>query len=189
MMIDAVKLRDKSEVKKIENKPGYYKWWAEREDFDLILDKLNVNFDTIKDSVEIKDDLYCIYVGIAVKESVGDRLKWHVNDKHTISNVKHGFLSTFRNSISPIISDDLLNKEETDEFIDKLKVEYFLSSYDIKSEDAKNEIETIEKDLLVRNLYVLNLKDNKHPLSKPIKKELRALRKEAKTRFLESIEN
>ena len=112
MMINAVKLRDKSEIKKIENKPGYYKWWAKKEEFDLILDKLNVNYETIKNSIEIKDDLYCIYVGIAVKESIGDRLNWHVDNKHSISKVKHGFLSTFRNSISSIISGDLLNKEE-----------------------------------------------------------------------------
>ena len=77
-MISAKQLREKIDI---ENKLGYYKWWAQKEEFDILLEKLDINIDDIKNSLEIKDNLYCIYVGIAVNESVGDRLNWHINDK------------------------------------------------------------------------------------------------------------
>ena len=87
-MILARDLRKKENLLAIENKAGYYKWWAGASEFEIILKELNVDLETIKSSVEIKDDLFCIYVGIAAKESVRDRLNWHVNDSHTASRVK-----------------------------------------------------------------------------------------------------
>jgi len=42
----------------------------------VILNELGVKFDDIKSSIEVQTDKFCIYVGIAVKESIRDRLKW-----------------------------------------------------------------------------------------------------------------
>ena len=36
-MIQASTLRDKDELKKISNVPGYYKWWAAQSELDVIL--------------------------------------------------------------------------------------------------------------------------------------------------------
>lgn len=175
--IGAIDIRNDFEI---EDKPGYYKWWASKKDFDLLLDKLNVDFESIKDYIEIKDKWYCIYVGIAVKESVHDRLKWNVMDSHSESKVRHGTLSTFRQSLSSILSNNQSDKIATDNFIDKLIIEYYLFDYPIKSSEAKEEIEAIEKDLLQKNLYILNIQDNHHIKSKLIKKTLKKLRKEGK---------
>ena len=185
-MVNARELREKIDI---EEKPGYYKWWAEKNEFDYLLEKLDVNFDDIKDSLEIKDNLYCIYVGIAVNESVGDRLNWHINDKHSLSKVKHKTLSTLRQTISSIISNNQADELGTNEFIDKLKVEYFLFDYPIKSEEAKSEIKSIEDDLLQKNLYILNIQDNHHPLAKPIKKKLRKLRKDSNAKAIQYLES
>ena len=67
-MISARDLRDKDNLLKIEDKPGYYKWWATREDLDFILERLSVSFDDIKSGLESRDGLYAVYVGIAVRE-------------------------------------------------------------------------------------------------------------------------
>ena len=54
--VPAYKLRDKNELKKIPNdKPGYYKWWANHDTLQIILDKLNMQFDDIKNYL---DDRY-----------------------------------------------------------------------------------------------------------------------------------
>ena len=183
-MIKAISLRDKTELNKISSLPGYYKWWASKSELDVILDALNVHFCEIKNALEIKDGLYCIYVGIAVKESVRDRLNWHVNDKHTASQVINGTLSTLRQSISSIVVMNQYNKGATDSFIDKLYVEWFYSNNLIKTEAAKNELHEIEKHLLDEYLRVLNIQDNHHPLSSSIKLKLKLLRKKSKNHLM-----
>ncbi len=185
-MINASEFREEINI---ENKPGYYKWWAKKEEFDFLLNKLNVNYDDIEDSLDIKDDLFCIYVGIAVNESVAKRLDWHINEKHSFSKVKHKYLSTLRQSLSSVISNNQADEMSTNEFIDKLKVEYFLFDYPIKSDEAKSEIKAIENELLEKNLYILNIQDNKHPLAKPIKKTLKKLRKESNANALDYYES
>ena len=180
MIVKAIELRNKENLQKIKKLPGYYKWWAKRTELDVILTELNVKFDDVKSSIETKSGMFCIYVGIAVNEPVVDRLNWHVNDKHTESSVKYGTLSTLRQSIASIVAHNQYDKEATDNFIDKLEVEYFFNDNPIKSTDAKNELTDIEKQLLQEHLRVLNIRDNNHPCAKEIKKELKRLRKISK---------
>ncbi|UTC62504.1 hypothetical protein E4O05_00895 [Treponema sp. OMZ 787] len=180
MIVKAIELRNKENLQKIKKMPGYYKWWAKRTELDIILNELNVNFDDVKSSIETKLDMFCIYVGIAAKESIGERLNWHVNDKHTTTSVKYGTLSTLRQSIASIVAHDQYNKKATDDFIDKLYVEYFFNDHRIKSGDAKNELTCIERQLLQEYLRVLNIMENNHPCAKEIKKELKRLRKISK---------
>ena len=180
-MIDAKDLREKDNLLKIPNdKPGYYKWWAKREQLNLLLKELNVSFDSIEKYLDIDNDLFCIYVGIAVRESIRARLNWHVNDKHKASQVKNGTLSTFRQSISSIVAHNQYDKESTNKFIDLLKIEYFELDFPIKSEIAKEKLHKIERELLSKNLYILNIQENKFEQAKPIKTTLKRLRKESK---------
>ena len=179
-MIKASSLRDKEHLKSISALPGYYKWWAAQSELDVILKALNINFSDINNALEIKDGLFCIYVGIAVKESVRARLDWHVNDKHTASQVLNGTLSTLRQSISSIVAGNQSDKEATNNFIDKLYVEYFYCNEPIKSEAAKISLHETEKKLLAEYLRVLNIQENHHPLSMPIKTALKELRKQSK---------
>ena len=129
MIVKAIELRDKENLQKIKKAPGYYKWWANRTELDVILNELNVKFDDIKSSIETQSDKFCIYIGIAVKESIRDRLNWHINDTHTETRVKYGTLSTLRQSIASIVAHDQYDKKATDDFIDKLEVEYFFKSF------------------------------------------------------------
>lgn len=179
-MTKASLLRNKDNLLLISNLPGYYKWWAKKTELDLILNNLNVQSQIIENAIETKEDLFCIYVGIAAKESVRSRLNWHINDSHTKSRVENGTLSTLRQSISSIIARNQYDKNATDSFIDKLYVEYFYSNNPIKSEAAKKELHNIEIHLLAEYLRILNIQDNHHPLSERIKYELKKLRKESK---------
>lgn len=176
-------LRDKNALKEIpSNHPGYYKWWATEDDVIAILDKLGVSHTEAVDNMEKKEILgevrYCIYIGIAVSESVRSRLDWHINQQNTERNVKNGFLSTLRKTLSALFGKNMLDNEATNNFIDRLAVEYFLSENEIKSPEARDELHRTERAHLEKNLYVLNIQENKHPLA-PLKK-LKAIRKNAK---------
>ena len=179
-MINAKELRTKDALQEIPNKAGYYKWWAERSELDLILSALGFDYDAVKDALETKENVFCVYVGIAAKESVRSRLNCHVNDPHTMSRVKNGTLSTLRQSIASVVAHNQADKAATDSFIDKLKIEYACIDEPIKSETAKEKLQGLEKDLMQKNLYALNIRDNHHPLAPLTKKTLMTLRKESK---------
>ena len=176
----AISLRNPEELNKIHSKPGYYKWWVSRNYLDFLLDALQVSFEDIEKVLEAKDDLFCVYVGIAAKESVRQRLNWHVNDPHTASRVRNGTLSTLRQTISSIVAHNQYDKAATDSFIDSMFVEWFYIDAPIKSEKAKTELHITESKLMADYLRILNIQDNHHPLSKSIKTALKKLRKESK---------
>ena len=144
----ACELRDKSELNNIDKRrPGYYKWWADREHLETILNKLNLTFNEVCSDIEEANfegrKWYCVYIGIAVKESVKARLNWHINQKHTYNQVKNGMLSTLRKTIASIVGVNMLDKEATNIFIDSLMVEFFLSENEIHSDSASIELHNI----------------------------------------------
>ena len=85
-----------------------------------------------------------------------------------------------RQSISSVVAHNQYDKKSTDEYIDKLKVEWFTVDAVIKSHEAKEGLSKIELTLMSEHLYVLNIKDNSFPQAALIKKKLSALRKESK---------
>lgn len=179
-MISARLLRGPALDEISDERPGYYKWWADRESLDIVLNKLEVSFEEIEPYVETREDLFCIYVGIAVKESLRKRLDWHVNQRHTASAVRNGTLSTLRQTISSLVAHDQSAEEATNEFIDRLKVEYHESSFGIKSSEASDELHRIEREALSSHLCILNIQENNHPQVFEIKRKLKQLRKESK---------
>lgn len=125
-------------------------------------------------------DLYCIYIGIAEKESIGNRLDWHVNQEHKQSAIKSGFLSTLRQSLSSLLSHNQKNEEATNEFIDNLYIEFFEVT-----EEAEGELRKIEKEAMEKYLYILNIHGNHHSKVGEIKKKLKELRKAGKHKALQ----
>lgn len=179
-MVKASSLHNPEELKKISSKPGYYKWWISKNFFDFLLDALNVSFEDIKNALEERDGLFCVYVGIAAKESVRQRLNWHINDPHTVSRVNNGTLSTLRQTISSLVSHNQYDKTSTDQFIDRMYVEWFYIDSQIGSEETKKDLHDIETKLMAEYLRILNIQDNHHPLSDSIKRRLKTLRNESK---------
>lgn len=182
-MIEAKNLRNKSFINEIPNtKPGYYKWWASRAELDIILSALGVGYAEVANYLEENENhMYCIYVGIAAKESIRRRLNWHVNDSHRPSRVRNGTLSTFRKSISSLVAHNQFDKAATDAFIDKLSIEFYTVDETIRSPEAIDKLHRMERKLLSEKLRPLNIQENYHPQAHEIKKRLRVLRKASKT--------
>jgi hypothetical protein len=119
----------------IQKKPGCYKWWAEQEQLNVLLEKLvesPENRMKVKELLEHDNDMYCIYVGQA--SSIRKRLNNHVN--RTMGS------STLRQSIGSLIAN--LGKDNKCEiekkvnaFIEKLEIRYFFV-------DKTSELDSVE---------------------------------------------
>lgn len=181
-------LRNKENLKKMPNNmPGYYKWWAPKKSLELLLNSKYLKNNYLKKllpylttSTYKGKKYYYIYVGIAVKESIQSRLDWHVNQHHTKSSVESGFLSTFRQSISSLVAFNQFDEIVTNEFIDTLLIEYYPINLPIKSNEAKEAIEKLEKTEISNHVLPINIKDNKDAMVKDFLKELKVLRKSSK---------
>ncbi|MCI9434165.1 MAG: hypothetical protein HFI86_02655 [Bacilli bacterium] len=181
-------LRSKENLRKIpSNIPGYYKWWASKESLALLLNSkylkdkyLKTLLPHLTTSTYKGKKYYYIYVGIAVKESIQSRLDWHVNQHHTKSSVESGFLSTFRQSISSLVAFNQFDESATNEFIDTLLIEYYPINLPIKSNEAKEKIEKLEKTEISNHVLPINIKDNKNTIIKGFLKELKVIRKSSK---------
>ena len=168
----------RNNIQKLPDKPGVYAWWARENELQIILNSLDLQYVVVKHSLEEQDGLYCVYVGIAVRESVKSRLNWHINQQNTVSSVKSGFLSTLRQSLAGILNVPMTDTVAVNAFMDELYVSYRGFECPVKSDQAKQEAHDWENAKLKSgNLYVLNIQGNNSSASC---KALRKLRKEAK---------
>lgn len=186
--IDAKAIRNTEYLCSIpKTMPGWYKWWAPKKALKMLLDSPYISkkyFSDLLSSLTTKNigntTYYYIYVGVAIKESIRDRLDWHVNQHHTKSSVESGFLSTLRQTIASLVAGNQYNENATNQFIDMLIIEYYPVNLPIKSNKAKEKIEFIEKKELSNNILPLNIRDNKNKTIKKYLTELSSVRKHSK---------
>lgn len=186
--VSAKEIRFKEELTKIANtKPGWYRWWCPKKEVNKLLNSKYISenyFEEILPHLTKKTInrklYYYIYVGVAVNESIRDRLNWHVNQHHSKSSVESGFLSTLRQSLSSLIAGNQYDEIATNKFIDKLVIEYCCVNLPIHSIEAKKEIEAIEKNEMNNNTLPLNIRDNKNTIVYNYLKELSNCRKQSK---------
>ena len=170
-------------VCQVDEKPGLYKWWCTCRVLKDIAEKLQC--DITKCSIEKNNecDLFCVYVGVAVKETLKERIEWHMGN-HTDGSVRNKTLSTLKQSLSAILYQNMSPKlaKELDDYMNQ-----FYVSVDTKFSEAQD-IYAEEKRLLSpgeQPLYILNIQLNQHKQSP--KKELKKRRKEAWNEAMKQI--
>lgn len=189
-LILAKDLRKKEIMEKIpKNKPGLYRWWAPESALEKILNSKYLDKKYLElllpklTKKKINDNIYYfIYVGIAVNESIRARLNWHVNQHHTESSVRSGFLSTLRKSISSLVAENQFEEIATNDLIDMFIIEYKPIDLEIHSLEAKNKIEEYECLEIIDNVLPLNIKGNKNEFLKEYKKQLKLIRSKSKNK-------
>ena len=185
--IMAKRLRNTKELATVPgNLPGWYRWWANDEALRALLGDHFEQLSTLltKGTSGGLKGHSCVYVGVAVKESIRARLNWHINQKHSHGSVKHGILSTLRQSIASLVGKDQGDEGATNRLINLLTVEYFSVKLAIKSSKAKKHIDQMELQELTTKILPLNIQCNRRPEIAEFKKHLRAARKSAKSRYL-----
>ena len=119
------------------------------------------------------EEYWALYLGIS-NDMLG-RAKWHILQKHSVSAVKHGTLSTLRQSLSALLDIDMSCSEEVvNMFIDNNC--YWEWEYTDKDNAKKEETNALRSD---DKCYPLNIQEN-HTVRKDIIKNLKRIRKEHK---------
>lgn len=150
--------------------PGTYRWWF-HEDSLKALGLSNNSTSVLLQKTIGGRKYYALYFGITVKESIRKRLDWHINQKHTISNMRSGgTLSTLRRSLGALLLGSInnpgLNQSEItiNQFMDQYCIVEWMpyEKGDNNKEELKEEIETVETvELNKKYWYPLNLDKNK----------------------------
>ena len=161
----------RSDLTCVDGKPGYYTWWFDEAGTNLLLKELPA---IDKSKIQEKDGYFALYFGIA--NNCHERINWHINQKHRVSAVKSGYLSTLRKTLSALLGKDMTQSEEAvNQFMDahcQWTWEYTPSRKD--AEDHENK-ELTHKPYL----YPLNIQKNKN-LDKAVIQRLKELRKKHK---------
>lgn len=153
---------------------GVYCWWFKREAAQSLLAKLPLTQEELAkiQEREIEDESYlALYFGIS-KDMLA-RAKWHTMQKHSPSAVKHGTLSTLRQTISALLGKDMSqSRDKVNEFMDDNC--YWEWGYSKNPKAVENaELSSVDK------CYPLNIQENK-TITKEVRKELSKLRKQHK---------
>jgi hypothetical protein len=147
---------------------GVYFWYVTKNGAD----KLGIDVS----KCHVENNMHLIYIGLA--KNINERLNWHLNDSHSVSSIRSGFVSTLRQTLSALLVGNMVaSKEVVDEFMRN----HMAVRYEICKNYKEKEISLIrEYDL------PLNLKGNTgHPFYSTLKK----LRKESKKLSLKMIHN
>ena len=145
---------------------GVYFWYVSSEGAS----KLGVD---IKNCFQ-KENKYLVCIGLA--KSIKQRLEWHCFEQHRESNIKSGFLSTLRQTLSALIVGNMIHSEEP---INKFMDNHMGIEYEVREDYIE-----YEKNLISKYNPPLNLKGN---TNHPFYKTLKLKRKESKTNSLKHI--
>lgn len=186
VFLSASKLRLRETLRQVPDKPGWYRWWAPESVSSKLLNSPYIS-ENYTESLSphlwrrkrrTSEDYYvCLYVGVAIKESVRDRLNWHINQRHTENAIKSGTLSTLRRTLSSLVAGDQYDEAATNTVIDQMVVEYYAMDYPIRSELAKTELIKIENSEMEQHILPLNIMGNRHAILQSFLADLKKARK------------
>ena len=143
---------------------GIYFWFMHLDGYKQLSDFVEITpivpvYKRIIDGTEY--DL--VYLGTAGTGKKGysnlkERFVWHINQKHTESNVCHGTLSTLRAGLGSLLSDDLI-LPNTEKLVNEFMTKY-MKLYWIEYPDNKELIDNDEIILIKRIKPLFNLDYN-----------------------------
>ena len=169
--------------------PGWYRWWAPVELCRRLLGPHAVKvLPHLKIGTDDLQDYRLVYVGIAAKESLYDRVvTWHIRQTHTHTNISRGFLSTFRQTISSLEAGSQAAEAKTNAVIDQLRVELFPVQMRIRDDVTKKHLEAAEDAQLNSCMIPFNIKGNQNETLHDFLGYLRGMRKMGKAQGLKEI--
>ena len=155
----------------VTKQPGFYKWYFKASIADDLMKRLPcVDYDKLQHKTINNEDYVLLYVGIA--KNLRQRAKWHMAQKHKLSSIKSGTISTLRHTLSALNAKYLY---ESEDFINKfMEDNCYWEYYETATKEDAHKIEVQE---LNTNYYPLNIQENRI-VEKDNITMLKALRKE-----------
>lgn len=156
----------------IPKEPGIYRWWFPKETAQQLLSSIHgIETNRICKEVIQGEEYWCLYFGIA--KDLRQRIRWHACQQHTASAVKHGILSTLRQSISALLQlDQTMSTDKVSELLERCYWDWLSTA---SKEDAK----IIEKRESSKGYFPINIQENKS-VAPTVLAQLKSLRKEHK---------
>lgn len=156
----------------IPKEPGIYRWWFPKETAQQLLSSIHgIETNRICKEVIQGEEYWCLYFGIA--KDLRQRIRWHACQKHTASAVKHGILSTLRQSISALLQlDQTTSTDKVSELLERCYWDWLSTA---SKEDAK----IIEKREVSKGYFPINIQENKS-VAPTVLAQLKSLRKKHK---------
>ncbi len=156
----------------IPKEPGIYRWWFPKETAQQLLSSIHgIETHRICKEVIQGEEYWCLYFGIA--KDLRQRIRWHACQKHTASAVKHGILSTLRQSISALLQlDQTTSTDKVSELLERCYWDWLSTA---SKEDAK----IIEKREISKGYFPINIQENKS-VAPTVLAQLKSLRKKHK---------
>lgn len=156
--------------------PVIYMWWFRRDGASAILRAVGENVDNVNilhDKIDGADYL-ALYVGKG--KSCRQRFDWHIRQHHDERTVRHGFLSTLRQTLCALMGVNAVDGEAVvNRFID-LNCYLDWTCYPDISEE---ELSKLEEAKIASGYFPLNIVANK-TVPQEVRKPLRKLRIKAK---------
>lgn len=159
----------------IEKRSGVYCWWFKTEGAKKILAQLSLSpseCDMIARKEIEGTEYWALYFGIS-SDMLG-RAKWHIAQEHKPSAVKHGTLSTLRNTLGALLGK---NMSKSMDIVNKFMDNNCYWEWEYNDDSA--EVEKAELSAESGKCYPLNIKSNKTVRSE-VRKKLRDLRRKHK---------
>lgn len=172
---------------------GIYCWWFRDDCLKNLLSKISEFVDLNRLNIEKNQHktfnstpYTALYIGIAAgKDGILGRFKWHIEQKHSVSNVSKGYLSTLRRTLSALQGFKLLknNTEVNPQFQENLNAfmnENCVLEWNYYPKKTKKELEQIEEEIINSGYFPLNIQGNRQ-VSKELREKLSEMRKSACT--------
>ncbi len=150
----AINIRNRSQESTISTEPGLYRWYMPKG----LVNMLNV---PIHGCVYKEGLGYFVYVGIV--KNMKQRLDWHISQRHTLSSIRSGFLSTLRQTLAALAHIPMDDEKTVNEIIDQMAIEYEVLP-------TKEDAEVLEKKVMKDFTLPLNIMHNDHPFRKELKR-------------------
>ena len=150
---------------KVPKNKGIYFWFMHPDGYKILSKFIKLSAIKKRYTKKFNDVEYdLVYLGTAGTGKKGishlyDRLKWHIAQPHKESNICHGTLSTLREGLGSLLSDDLIHPN-TEQLVN-LFMKNVLKVYWIPYEDKrKNQINSDEEILIKILKPLLNITNN-----------------------------
>jgi len=152
-------------LKNVKKSKGIYFWFLHLDGYAKLSKYLNFTSVNPVYSLPIDGNKYnLVYLGTAGTGKKGDsdlpeRLKWHINDKHTTTSICHGTLSTLRAGLSSLLAEDLIIPNS--EILVNMFMENYMRVCWIEYDSIQEaQINSDEKNLIQILKPSLNIKNN-----------------------------
>jgi hypothetical protein len=151
------------------NSKGIYFWFMKPEGYEKLSKYIIINPIEPKYTISCDNINYdLVYLGTAGTGKKGnsnllERFKWHIEQKHTESNICHGTISTLRSGLSSLLADDLVLPNTENEINQFMKD--FMKLCWIEYPNDKKLIDSDERYLIKGLKPLLNIKNNPNALA------------------------